>query len=193
MKIKIIKWLFKKVGLLISKIFLLIGISFFSLFAGAEKKTCTVLTPIGLKSIETCAEKSIEGRLSIHSEVLKSASYDKYGLAGLNWQDQCYWFSRRGKYLQTPCVDQRPDAFSARLARYIDENGKYGYMNWSLMPALTAKWDYALPFQTTFAKVCSGCQLKAGEASGGSWFVINLKGRVVKECLKATKASECEP
>lgn len=147
---------------------------------------------------KACGQYDASRELSIDSEILRTASYNKNGLAELALDQKCYWFTRKGKHFRTPCVEGKPDSFSVRMARYISSDGKYGYMNWSVMPAISAKWDYALPFQTAFAKVCNNCRLKSGEGSeesrieGGPWFLINLKGRVVKTCPQAQSASDCQ-
>lgn len=167
----------------------------FSLFTFG---TCSVSGFASEIEEKACGRIDSGQELSIAGDVLKSASYNKNGLAEMRIGEKCFWFTRKGKYFRTPCVEGKPDAFSARLARYITKEEKYGYMNWSGLPVISAKWDYALPFQTTFAKVCNSCRIKPGlgpeesRLEGGPWFLVNLKGRVVKTCPEARSASECQ-
>lgn len=167
-------------------------------FSWASFATCQVSGIASEIEEKACGQFDASQDLIIVSDILKSAAYNKNGLAEMRLGEKCFWFTRKGKYFRTPCVDGKPDAFSARLARYITKDEKYGYMNWSVLPVISAKWDYALRFQTTFAKVCNNCRVKPGlgpeesRVEGGPWYMVNLKGRVVKTCPEARSASECQ-
>ncbi|MFN7905082.1 MAG: hypothetical protein ACK5P5_07855 [Pseudobdellovibrionaceae bacterium] len=71
-------------------------------------------------------------------------------------------------------------------------------MNQKLQVKITAKFDFASPFQSGQAQVCTDCRMEKASAEseytlakGGQWALINQKGKILKKCAQATQAQEC--
>lgn len=87
-----------------------------------------------------------------------------------------------GKTAPALWFDNGTDYFVEGLARTV-RNGKVGFVDEELAEVVPPSWDFAFPFESGLAVVCSGCTSRpVGEHSemvGGEWGYIDSKGRVV--------------
>lgn len=87
-----------------------------------------------------------------------------------------------GKTAAALWFDNGADYFVEGLARTI-RGGKVGFVDQSLSEVIAPRWDFAFPFRSGFAVVCTGCMRKpAGEhleVVGGNWGYIDTRGEVV--------------
>ncbi len=93
-----------------------------------------------------------------------------------------HYFISSGKTAPALWFDNGADYFVEGLARTI-RGGKVGFVDESLSEVIAARWDFAFPFESGFAVVCTGCrQEPAGEhreVVGGGWGYIDTRGEVV--------------
>jgi hypothetical protein len=87
-----------------------------------------------------------------------------------------------GKTAPALWFDNGADYFVEGLARTV-RAGKVGFVDKSLSEVISPRWDFAFPFESGLAVVCTGCRrAPAGEHSevvGGYWGYIDRRGEVV--------------
>jgi hypothetical protein len=87
-----------------------------------------------------------------------------------------------GKTAPALRFDNGADYFVEGLARTV-RGGKVGFVDHSLNEVIAPRWDFAFPFQSGFAVVCTGCREQAAgehrEVVGGEWGYIDSHGEVV--------------
>jgi len=97
-----------------------------------------------------------------------------------------YYALASGRTAPALLFDNGPDYFVEGRARTI-RDGKVGFVNEGLEVVVPREWDFALPFEGGFARVCTGCSIvredgdEHGTVQGGSWAVIDREGRIVQE------------
>lgn len=174
----------------------LIAILFVSLGVQANpmKISCSFPMKNNPVVIDDCASQGSGGFYEIKKPALKQIQFDSRGLAGGSIaKDGCYWLNKKGELKKTHCFDNGADYFQEGLARYIDDKGKFGYMNTQLRVKIPASYTFAFPFENDFAKVCNDCKTvtdpstEHSTVTGGSWMVINKSGKVVRSC----KTEDC--
>jgi hypothetical protein len=97
------------------------------------------------------------------------------------------WVRQDGLVRVSPSMDGLPDGFNEGLARYIDRDGRYGYMNERLEVVVPARFAHARPFAAGVAQVCIGetgltCAGRGVRCvcPGGAWYEIGHDGRTVR-------------
>lgn len=182
------------------KLFLFVFIFFLEqmAFAVENKTACRFPNQMEQMTIEDCAQVQQDSSFKIEKSILKKIEFDKNGLAGGSiGKSGCYWLNKKGLLRKTHCFDNGADSFNYGLARFVDSNGKFGYMNQRLQVIIPAQYTFAFPFEYNYAKVCNGCQIEKLENSehslvkGGQWLVINKTGKIVTRCSDAKDANAC--
>ncbi|MBN23308.1 MAG: hypothetical protein CL678_18630 [Bdellovibrionaceae bacterium] len=159
-------------------------------------ESCVFPTQNGLEKIDRCVSK-INHSYQLTAPALKQIKFNSNGLSTGYLGKNCFWAHLSGKVIQSHCYDNGPDYFKEGLARYINSNQQFGFINSSLEVVIKAQYDFAFPFQHGKSKVCTGCkrvQSKKGthsSFSGGEWKIIDKKGKVITHCKKAKNSSEC--
>ena len=147
---------------------------------------------------EACATQSIDGNIRIDPKMLKNIKFEKGGIAGGYFGNLgCFWLNKKGIIRKTHCYDNGADYFKEGLARYINHEAKFGYMDKKLNVKIAPAYDFAFPFENGLAKVCISCKSEMPPGSehsilkGGTWKVINKAGKVLKSCPKANLFQDC--
>jgi len=177
-------------------IILLISLKSFS--SQTKYLGCTFPNKDELSYIESCASQNKYGKLKIKSDVLKKIQFDKNQLAGGSISSKgCYWLKQTGEMKKTYCYDNGSDYFTEGLSRYLDDRGRFGYMNEKLKVKIPAQFTFAFPFENGTAKICMGCKFVKSNSSehtsvtGGVWKIINKSGRTLKKCKNESEYSNC--
>lgn len=135
-----------------------------------------------------CLHQSANGDLFVAQEVLKELHFDSYGLASVfSPRDGWMYVGRRGTVIVrgVPTMDNGPDSFHDGLVRVVTDK-KYGFANRKGQLVIPPAYDGAMNFEKGKAKVCKGCKEECAGAdcehhsfSGGQWFQIDTKGKIV--------------
>ena len=148
--------------------------------------------------LEKCVIKDKTGALTILKSAKAQFKFDSLGLSSGTVSDfGCYWLNKKGTLMKTHCFDNGADYFQDGLARYIDDKGKFGFMNEKLQIKIPAQYSFAFPFEYGNAKVCNGCAPLKGKATdhsiidGGKWQIIDKTGKLVKDCSNAKREYQC--
>lgn len=159
----------------------------------AQAESCSFPNRLDLLNLSDCAKIDV----SINKTALSKIKFDSNGLAGGSIENLgCFWLNRNGVMKKTICYDNGADYFSNGLARYIDSNGLFGYMNTDLKVVIRPQFTFAFPFKGSSAWVCNGCKTVASKESeyskvaGGKWMTIDRKGKITK-CKKAFDYQSC--
>jgi len=150
---------------------------------------------------KNCAKKLSSGEWKYKKELLGKLNFGKNNLAPVCIEKNvgCFWVNRQGKMVQSLESELSADDFSEGLARHV-KNGKIGFMNESLEVVIPPKYDHAGAFEKDqTAIVCIGCKEEKPQKEenhwtrivGGQWYVIDKKGKVLKEC--GSSIDDCEP
>lgn len=167
-----------------------------------SKKEISCNFPSSIESflIPNCAIQKSDGAMVIAPAILNKIQFNADGLAGGSFMGQgCYWLNKLGVAKKTHCYDNGADYFEENLTRYIDSNGKFGFMNKSLKIVIKPKYDFAFPFKNGFSKVCMGCKSQKSSPDsehssmvGGEWSIINISGKIISECAHAQRYEQCQ-
>jgi hypothetical protein len=167
---------------------------------GAAKINCSFPGHNGNVISDDCAEPARGGTMKMRANMLKYVEFDNKGLASGTFGSQnCYWMDKKGNSLKTFCLEIGPDYYSEGFVRYLDSAGHFGFMDDKMNIKIPPKYDFATPFKSGLAKVCSGCKpVKMAKPEqtvyqDGKWFVINKLGKQVANCPGATNAESCKP
>jgi len=173
------------------KFIFILTISLLGFSAHSEEITCR--RPMYNQSewsFPNCARKLSTGEWEYKKELLGKLNFGKNNLAPvcIDNDNGCYWVNRDGKMAQVLGIEGSADDFSQGLARH-KKNGKIGFIDESLKIVITPKYDFAFPFEgNQTAAVCTGCKDASGpnddhgKLVGGSWYLINKSGKVLKSC-----------
>jgi hypothetical protein len=139
--------------------------------------------------VPNCIVQNAAGDIFISARYLKDLDFDSAGLAAVRSPTAGWMYvNRNGKVIiqGVPVMDNGPDTFHDGLVRFVRKN-KYGFANRSGQIVIPPIYDGAMNFEKGNAEVCKGCQTKCAEPacehhlfSGGSWFLLNAKGTVLK-------------
>lgn len=91
----------------------------------------------------------------LDQEFLEKLNFDENGLTGIVCAEQIYHVSKTGKYVRAFVFDNGPDYFSDAegLARYVDDNGRIGFVDAELNIVIPAQFTCAFPFRNGKARV----------------------------------------
>ncbi len=134
--------------------------------------------------------------LTVHENHLGRLSFDARGLGYVFAGDGVFYVNRKGDAVRTVVVDSAPDDFREGVARGV-RDGRVGFVEESLGFVIDPVFDFAFPFEGSYALVCNGCRERSvGEHSlveGGDWGVIGRDGTIaipVKYPRKELEGSE---
>jgi hypothetical protein len=164
--------------------------------------SCWFDGPDGAESHPNCVLRDSQGKLFIAEEYVKQLHFDAHGLAqvfhdGDNPKHGWMYVDRRGRVVVAgvPAFDNWADDFSDGLVRTVI-NEKCGFADRHGNIVIAPKYDGASPFEHGYSVVCIGCRETCVEPThkpahwdaahcehftmtGGEWFKINKRGRVV--------------
>lgn len=147
--------------------------------------------------IINCATK-FNNHILIDKKVLKKISFDNDNLAsGTIVNEGCYWLNKKGLLKKTYCFDNGADYFMDGLVRYVDSKNKIGFMNKKLEVVIQPKFTFSFPFEGGLAKACNDCEMikiensEHTQVTGGTWFVIDKKGKILKKCIGVREEHQC--
>ncbi len=177
----------------------LLFVILFCLSAGAIDFNFECSLPVKgeVQVLNNCAGKNSDGTYIIKGSVWRKIDFDKKNLAaGSISKDGCYWLNKKGILRKTHCFDNGADYFQEGFARYIGEDGRFGFMNEKLEIKIKPQYTFAFPFQDGIAKVCQNCRIVKSDpehsvVQDGHWFIIDQKGKTVKDCPEAKAYHEC--
>lgn len=117
--------------------------------------------------------------------------FTSYGTAIVSADRSTYIIDRSGQVLATPFFyDNAPDPLQFGFFRIRDpKSGKTGYLSEDGSFKIPPQWDYATPFQNTFACVCDNCLVPNGEyreIGVGHWRMIDREGKVIRDMGRNT-------
>ncbi len=108
-----------------------------------------------------------------------------------------YVYDKNGNFLYRPFFyDNGADYFSEGVRRFV-KNGKVGFVDRNGSVVITPQFDFASPFNFGYSAFCNGCDWEKTEDEhrsivGGTWGVINYKGKVVQPVTKSENAVEID-
>ena len=125
-----------------------------------------------------------DGFMIIEPKYAMAYEFSEGGITSVLGDDGWAVINMKGEVLVRPFIyDNGPDYFEEGLARYVDEQGKFGFFDLYGQIAVPAAFDFAAPFVEQRAAVCNGCvRVQVGEhwtMKGGKWGYIDVKGDVV--------------
>lgn len=121
-------------------------------------------------------------------------AFGERGLAAVVDEGHWAWINRAGELLPTrPFVfDNGADPWSDGRARYVDQDGRFGFVDENGTVAIPARFAFVRPFVQQRAAFCEGCKLEKspGEdhsrVEGGRWGFVDLTGTAVIAPLYTT-------
>ena len=134
-----------------------------------------------------CAFVSGDGSVRILARHLRALKFDADGLATLNIKGRGWFYARRnGRVLEVLLEDNGADYFVEGLVRGR-RDGKVAFFDRAFRMAFQPTYDFAWPFESGLAMVCSGCTEKTdaddpdhhGIVDGGLWGYIDRHGNAV--------------
>ncbi len=179
----------KRYIILVSVIFL------FVLFGrgeiNAEGRKC-ILPAQDFKEVSNCVKKNKTGELFIAFPYLRQLSFGKNGLAVVYSHEEGWMYvNRKGRVIISgvAVMDNGADVFHDGLVRF-SKNNKWGFADEKGRIVVPPIYDGAMNFENGLAKVCKACELKCVDKecekhffSGGEWFYIGTKGKIVKKAM----------
>ncbi|OGP86984.1 MAG: hypothetical protein A2031_10260 [Deltaproteobacteria bacterium RBG_19FT_COMBO_43_11] len=140
--------------------------------------------------VDNCIFSSKTGQLFIAPTYIKELSFEKHGLAVLYSSEEGWMYvNRKGRVVISgvAAMDNGADVFHDGLVRFTKDN-KWGFADVTGKIVVPAIYDCAFNFENGLAKVSHGCELKCVDEgceyfyfSGGEWFYINTRGKIVKK------------
>lgn len=136
--------------------------------------------------VPNCIQTGDSARLFLSANYLRELTFDRFGLAPVyTREDGWMYVNHRGRVIVSgvAAMDNWADGFHDGLVRVL-KNGKYGFANPKGMIVIPPAYDGALNFENGTAKVCRSCHCDNRDAehcalTGGEWFRIDTRGRVV--------------
>src|SRR4030066_629798 len=155
----------------------------------AEGHKC-VLPAQDFKEVSNCVKLSKKGQLFIASQYLRQLSFGENDLAVVYSKEEGWMYvNRKGRVIisEVAAMDNGADDFHDGLVRFPKDN-KWGFADVTGKIVVPAIYDCAFNFENGLAKVRHGCDLKCVDEgceyfyfSGGEWFYINTRGKIVKK------------
>lgn len=106
-----------------------------------------------------------------------------------------YVYDRNGNFLYRPFFhDNGADYFSEGVRRFV-KNGKVGFADRNGTIVIRPEYDFASSFNYGYAAYCNSCDWEKTEEEhkaivGGTWGVINFKGKIVQPVAKSENTIE---
>ena len=124
------------------------------------------------------------GAFIIAPEYLVAMPFLESGIAAVATEEAWLWIDTQGNTLAQAFIhDNGPDDFSENRTRII-RDGKMGFMDETGSIVIEAAWDFAGPFSSGLAIVCSGCErVYSGEhytMQNGEWGCIDHTGALAE-------------
>jgi hypothetical protein len=157
----------------------------------AEGHKC-VLPAQDFKEVSNCVKRSKEGQLFIASKYLRQLSFGENGLAVIYSKEEGWMYvNRKGRVIISgvAAMDNGADVFHNGLIRF-SKNNKWGFADEKGRIVVAPVYDGAMNFENGLAIVCNGCRSICAELAcehhlftGGEWFYISTKGKIVKKAM----------
>jgi len=123
------------------------------------------------------------GQIYICNSTIKKLLFSKKGLSNIYTSKYGWLFVKTdGSTIPTITFDNGSDYFVENMARYTD-NGKIGFIDEYGKIVIKADYDFAFPFQNSYAIVCNGCTPIPDDEyfvlTGGTWGCIDKNGIII--------------
>ncbi len=154
----------------------------------SQGKSC-ILPGDDFAQVENCLHSDKDG-LYIAAPYISQLTFAQNALAVVYAKDEGWMYvNKEGRVIIAGVapMDNGADIFHDGLVRF-SKNKKWGFADEQGNIIIPPVYDGALNFQAGLARVCKGCVEKCVNKnceqryfSGGAWFYLNTKGKIVKK------------
>jgi hypothetical protein len=151
-----------------------------------------ILPAQDFNEVSDCIKLGKNGQLFIAQKYLRQLSFEKNTLASVYSEEEGWMYvNRKGRVIISgvAAMDNGADVFHGGLVRF-SQNKKWGFADERGRIVVAPIYDGAMNFDNGLAKVCNGCRSTCAEPkcehhlfTGGEWFYINTKGKIVKKTI----------